>query len=750
MSTAECSSPPVSLAVPMGQDGAPKPAVASVYTPPQQQPQGGMSRKKKILFGALGILGCFTLVLGLVVGLLIGKDNGSDGEATSQNRGGIGETGNTDSTSTPTALVATLSPTTTPTGAPTAPLFVATNLPTAQACPEELAAYLFCLRDLTADQLTDCIGCVENSLQTVENRQTCAGISEGFCPTTIENCPCIANCLVEYTAGANCLTGVEGCVDCTPYLPAESTEAPVAAPALAPVTTPETPVAAGRCNDIEVIYQTCMENAFRGFFDQEACYDCVNAANNAAPQTSCDGYTNAFCPLFRDCNTLCGECLPALQDWFDCSIGGDSCSVDCGELTVIPQSGNATTQCVAPDVAYRACLDVEIPGTFDQNACFDCANEGLTSSTESCEIFTGVFCPLFLQCDTVCDPCMSVLEDWYNCAVGGQACSIDCLGDGEGEGGAVVVTEEPSPAPLCVSEETEYQTCLSSLSSADETACLACANTASENPPRSSCFLFRRYFCTRFNECANVCGLCAPAIEDYTECSFGWDQCDMNCVDFDTDGDVGAPTAVPMDEAAMTTAPVPVPAPEPVSTGVPTLLPISDPTGAPVLAPVTPPTSSTTCPNEEATYLSCLVTENNRDTCVPCVNGVLDMASVESCSLFRRDYCQSDCSTECGACEEVVEDFVDCQVAGPACELDCDAPLSPCLDEEEALETCVDDELEQGCYDCLGTALQLTALLCSNFCTNFAPCQGLCGSCTTQIETWVLCLQPIDDCELSC
>jgi len=153
----------------------------------------------------------------------------------------------------------------------------------------------------------------------------------------------------------------------------------------------------------------------------------VVSAKELWGQTSCDEYKDAFCPSFGDCHTVCGECLPALQDWFDCSVGGDSCAVDCGDLEVIPQTGNFETQCNQEEVTYQTCVAQELSGILAQNACFDCVNAGLSSTTASCDAFAAEFCPQFRQCDAECASCLPVLNEWYNCAIGGVSCKIDCL-----------------------------------------------------------------------------------------------------------------------------------------------------------------------------------------------------------------------------------------------------------------------------------------------------------------------------------
>jgi len=133
------------------------------------------------------------------------------------------------------------------------------------------------------------------------------------------------------------------------------------------------------------------------------------------------------------------------------------------------------------------------------------------------------FCPAFLQCDEVCSGCLTYQEEWYNCAAGGDSCTIDCLGDGD-----QIVNRLLAERNDCDREQTALQQCLDEeLDIASAYQCLHCMKLASGeegNHVRDLCSVDKDTVVADLAHCES-CGVCQSLMEAATFCELNSVAC---------------------------------------------------------------------------------------------------------------------------------------------------------------------------------------------------------------------------------
>jgi len=122
-----------------------------------------------------------------------------------------------------------------------------------------------------------------------------------------------------------------------------------------------------------------------------------------------------------------------MQDFIDCQVDIPFCTVDCNLPASTPHSPSSAPRCDFTSQPLNDCLpSAGLFSRFDRQPCYDCVNNAdRGASYLSCADYVEDFCPVFVQCEDICSGCLTYQEEWFNCAAGGDSCTIDCLGDGD-------------------------------------------------------------------------------------------------------------------------------------------------------------------------------------------------------------------------------------------------------------------------------------------------------------------------------
>jgi len=395
-----------------------------------------------------------------------------------------------------------------------------------------------------------------------------------------------------------------------------------------------------------------------------------------------------------ECNqSECADCLDAAATINDCDVLAQAmCACPCTEC-------NVQEYCLE----YSECILQECPAecsqqpfdlcalSLDDNgaACLAC---GLALDTDACN--TDALCNEFNEnCLDLCGKCVGPLQSHLACL--SPDCSLGCLANAT------------PTAPVCPEEENVVDICTSDLLRSDD--CRACHENAFDQAPRSSCKLFRRSYCTTtMDECDALCGNCASVLQDWTECVFGWDVCDLYCEFFKKIARL-----------------------------------------EPVVAQVV------SCTTEQQAYEAC---GDASKECNTCLTAALDGARRQgSCELFRNDYCPAhqECSQVCGSCLDLAQDWVDCTL-GDACSLDCALPVAQCAVQEFNYQTCLQNTPDQ-CLTCINARLVEVVdfqddceAYVDGYCAEIEQCDDDCGECIGPITEWVDCFIGGLSCNVNC
>jgi len=337
--------------------------------------------------------------------------------------------------------------------------------------------------------------------------------------------------------------------------------------------------------------------------------------------------------------------------------------------------------CTETHSAYQTCL-AALPL---EPSCLTCMNRVLqTANRASCLEFAGDICNE--RCLVECGNCLESIEDHVDCVVG-DSCLLDCESDlpGIGEGippsNLVPLSVPGLVEDECKSENQVYQSCLDTLSPSDAASCAMCTHNALETAATPA------VFCNALDDCT-ACETCEDRIVDFIGCT-RVEGGELSC---------GGSTAPPR------------------------------------------------CVLPERNYQTCLNTlpPVQAQSCVDCINTHLDAASdATTCAGFLTTYCAGHnlCDIDCGTCLEDMETWVDCEISGNACPVECDP--DECTVEKVVYLTCfrtLSAADEAQCVACTNAAIQNNTEA-SGFCQDFGLCSG-CGVCADEIEDWVDCESP--------
>jgi len=323
-------------------------------------------------------------------------------------------------------------------------------------CPEAEAAYQTCVQDLP--QENSCLACINTVLGTAD-RTSCNGFATDFCQA---NCALeCGKCLGTMEDYIDCVVGESCLIDCNAEDPGTGEALP---PALAPVSAPG--MGEDECAVQEFDYQLCLDTMPPAV--SELCVDCANTAIGTSQNTA------QLCRTFDFCSA-CDACEEQILDFMACAVvvGG---RLDCS--------------CTVDETNYQSCV-----GTLPEpQKCLDCVNGHLGSAKQedTCLEFRTTYCAGHNLCELECGDCLGDLESWVDCAIGGEACPVDCSD-----------AEEPE----CTVEHFNYQTCLNGIATPQE--CVDCTNDALNNDAMG--------FCNDFGLCS-TCGDCSDEIEDWVDC----------------------------------------------------------------------------------------------------------------------------------------------------------------------------------------------------------------------------------------
>jgi len=614
----------------------------------------------------------------------------------------------TKSPTTRPTLAPTAAPTARPTPRPTpaAPVPApAPAAPTDEQCQSELDAANLCT-DQAFIARVDQQACFDcaNLANQAADDTSCDTYTATMCPNLLACTEC-GSCLAFVEEWFNCRVGGNTCdIDCLGD------------------GMPEAPVE--RCTAERDVHIQCITDRIDGVLDRELCYSCVHGALNSASMTSCDGFLSGFCPELQACQQMCVGCLSEIQDWYDCILEDrlPGCDIACEFPPIPPPVPDG--RCVEEDAASNC----EALSTFERSACFDCVNAAQAGAIQTtCDRFTEEFCPVFLDCAALCGDCFTFLEEWFSCVVGGNSCNVDCLGDGNP---LQESTESPTPSPVstvvsaqaCEENNVHLSACLDHLhiSYNGRQTCRDCAQQAFDDASfLDGCDGFNADLCPAFLQCEDVCGDCLTYMDTVIDCIF--ETCPTDCM---ADGTPGPPQL--------------------------------------------------TCSSEQDAYVECMANQYDgyldRETCYECVEAVFDSASRASCTSFEADFCPGfvQCSEQCGGCLGLVQDFVDCKVDIPSCNVDCTLPTSTlpppietrCLAVRQPLADCRNAELgstfdTRPCIECVNAANNAASLsscgaFVSDFCSPFRECADVCKGCLTLEEEWFNCAVGGDSCNIDC
>ena len=414
---------------------------------------------------------------------------------------------------------------------------------------------------------------------------------------------------------------------------------PTRSPTMAPTATPTEETI---CPEELGEWWTCLQGLTS--FDRSFCNECIlDVLKTGSDTGSCSILTDQYCESIDSCN--CQGCEDKAHVYFNCRLGYTGCLGDCLETetkpptkapvkptrTAAPTFGNPCQPLVE---SYQTCLTTL---TFAQvNECVDCANRVLQGTSNlSCEAYNSDYCIGFAEC-TSCGWCRDEITAWVDCQIDGDQCELDCS--------TVIIPEtpvtspvnslpptpifnpqptprptpRPTPAPdptRCPAEREQYSTCLATniASQDDRLACISCVNDASNNAPLDSCTSFESSLCSGLSQCT-ICNVCAELAISYIDCVVSDGQCQLDC------GGGSEPPA---------------------------------------------------CTSEESAYQSCLpgLGSFRAQRCVDCYNSVLDGITASSCAGFNRQFCSAFNSCDCGSCDEVLVDWLDCRLT--TCSVSC-------------------------------------------------------------------------------
>jgi len=306
-----------------------------------------------------------------------------------------------------------------------------------------------------------------------------------------------------------------------------------------------------------------------------------------------------------------------------------------------------------------------------------------------------------------------------------------------------IATTAPTAEPICKMQSDDFLNCATV---GQAFSCLACVTNLMDSTTITTCGTLQVEICTPIQQECD-CGMCAEEILSFIDCNFE-EQCgDESCV---------------LDEA-------------PVSS--PVAPPVRTPVAPPVRAPV-PANDNTKCKADtELIYQTCLNTMLSgldANACINCVNtGLNASSSITSCTEYGDTFCPQflACSV-CGSCLESISDWVNCEVVGDNCDVDCTerggspvaAPVAaPVADDEptdsiaptvveicpedfQPYSDCLDTQISQNeRNDCIVCTEEAIGTVATSSCLVFTPswcgrsCAS-CGVCEPLVDVYINCI----------
>jgi hypothetical protein len=390
---------------------------------------------------------------------------------------------------------------------------VTTALPTTPVAPDCEAIegiYAACVSKGFVDgQKTQCESCVATSFPPLGS--ACEAYSAPVC-TSLQSCgcePCV-EALEGYVECQFIRSGFNCDLDCR-----NASKSPVIAPSVAPGSAPSTSPSVTRapskanattppasCDQHLAAAQSCFKTNM-SVENATECSSCVvSAFSGISPFPNCADAENYTCSALDSCS-VCGTCTAEVETYFNCTLAGSGCRIDCS-------SDSPSPTCDSVLSSAQRCFRTELDPDAAQE-CGECLSEafdGLTTFT-TCDEAESFSCNALKNC-TVCGTCSPAVESFFQCSYAQANCSFSC-----------------NPVDDCNSKLDVLSGCLERV--VDASACLSCLAGSLGSIPGGDCGAVEEFACQTSMGCED-CQLCAKEVDNWVGCSVtGLTGCNTTC-----------------------------------------------------------------------------------------------------------------------------------------------------------------------------------------------------------------------------